>query len=275
MPVLPKHDLSHWVGRLVHHQLPEPLARKSVRMFAKAYQINLDEAEHPIEHYRTIGELFTRRLKPGVRPIPGALVHPCDAVITTAGSLQGLSALQAKGKNYSVTELLRSSHWASHFEGGSFATYYLCPTDYHRVHFPIDGEVIWSCQVPGELWPVNDWSVQNVLNLFTVNERVVTLMDSKVGKVAIVMVAATNVGNITVSYDEHIRTNMYGHERKVREKSYQPGVSFRCGEELGIFHMGSTVILLFERSSQVGDLSAWQGEAVKMGASLLRSSGTA
>jgi phosphatidylserine decarboxylase len=269
MPIVPKQDLSHWVGRLVHQPLPAPLAQRSVEWFARYYKINMSEAELPITSYRTIGELFTRKLKPSVRPIGEGIVHPADAVISEAGTIEKLTLLQAKGKTYSVAELLRSSHFAPMFEGGSFMTYYLCPTDYHRVHSPVDGEIIWSCHIPGEFWPVNSWSVNKIDNLFAVNERVVTMIKTPRGIVAHVMVAATNVGNMTMAYDVGIDTRARGEQRKPREKTYEPPISIKRGEEVGVFNMGSTVVMLYEKGMLAAqDAERFRGRVTRMGVSM-------
>jgi phosphatidylserine decarboxylase len=247
--ILPKNDLSHLVGRIVHTPLPDPVGRKSVELFAKFYNINLAEAEFPLEHYRTIGDLFTRRLKPDARPVGSTdVVHPADAVVTEAGLIDNLTLIQAKGKNYTVRELLGGWSDVADFEGGSFATYYLCPTDYHRVHSPVEGKIVWSCHVPGELWPVNAWSVQSVPKLFAVNERIVVVIQTPHGRVALVMVAATNVGNMTMSFDDDISTQIRKADRKPRERSYTPPIKIHKGDEVGVFNMGSTVIMIYEKS---------------------------
>jgi phosphatidylserine decarboxylase len=277
MPLLPKNDLSHLVGRAVHLKMPGPLAQASVLAFAKYYNIDLNEAEKPVEQYASIGDLFTRKLKPGLRPVGAGIVHPADAVITQACVISKDRSIQAKGKDYSVSELLRSSHWAEVFEGGTAITYYLCPTDYHRVHTPIGGKVTWLMHVPGELWPVNDWSVQAIENLFAVNERIIGVMDSREadttayqdeGRAALVMVAATNVGNMSLSFDESVETRDRRGERQAREKTYGEPPLLRKGDEFGIFHMGSTVVMLYEKGMVEGDLSSLIGQSVRVGASL-------
>ncbi len=246
MPVIPKGDLSHWVGKFAHREWPEPVNQIVIQKFAEFYKINLDEAEKEISQYSSLGEFFTRRLKPGLRPIGKGILHPCDAVINSAGPIESQRLIQAKNKTYSCAELLRNTGLANEFEGGTFITYYLCPTDYHRVHSSVDGKIFWSCHVPGEFWPVNNWSVQNVPNLFAENERVVTAIDTPTyGKVGLVMVAATNVGNMEMFYDESICTNRRTPEEHVRERTYEPAKPIDRGAELGMFKMGSTVIALY------------------------------
>ena len=269
MPILPKNDLSHLVGRLVHQPLPGAIGRKSVELFAKYYRINLEEAEHPVSHYKTIGELFTRKLKPGVRPIGEGIVHPADSAISEAGRIDNLTMVQAKGKNYTVPELLKSGHYAANFEGGAWLTYYLCPTDYHRVHSPVSGEIIWSAHVPGQLWPVNPWSVNKISNLFAVNERIVVVIDTGKGLAALVMVAATNVGNMSMTFDDSINSKYRAAERETKERTYSPKIKIERGDEVGIFHMGSTVVMLYEKSliNDI-DVEQFKNRHVKMGQSL-------
>ncbi len=270
VPVLPKNDLSHAVGRIVHTPLPGAIGRKSVELFARYYNINLDEAEHKIEMYPSIGALFTRKLKAGARPLgEGKIVHPADAVITEAGPIDQNALIQAKGKSYSVQGLLGGGPYQESFDGGQFATYYLCPTDYHRVHSPVDGKIIWSNHIPGALWPVNDWSTEKIANLFNVNERIVTIIETEDRKlVALVMVAATNVGNMTMSYDDKITSKTRKGERKPQPKNYEPGILVRRGDEIGIFHMGSTVVMLYAPGVVQDDLRKLKRSTSKVAAAL-------
>lgn len=268
MPLLPKNDLSHLVGKIVHKPLPGPLGPKSVAWFAKYYNINLDEAEHDITHYRTIGDLFTRKLKEGARPVGEGVVHCADAMVNEAGPIKDLTLIQAKGKLYTVSELLGGGPYVSAFDDGAFATYYLCPTDYHRVHSPVDGEILWSNHLPGKMWPVNDWSVNKIDNLFGINERVALVIQTPKGKVALVMVAATNVGNMSMTIDETINTKVRKGKRHSRETTYEPARKIKRGDEVGIFHMGSTVVMLFEKGVLPVDPLAMKGRATKVGASI-------
>lgn len=245
---VPKNTLSYLIGKLVHMPLPRPLRRLALGWFAHRYRLNLDEAELPITSYNSIGALFTRRLKPGLRPVGGDIVHPCDAVITQAGYIEKGTLIQAKGKDYHVGDFLAFDKAEQIFEGGRFLTYYLCPTDYHRVHAPIAGELTHVTYVPGYLWPVNPWSVNAIDRLFAINERVVLWFNTSRGRVAVVMVGATNVGKMTLSFDPHVVSNaaLWGLRRE--DKEYQPPLSFFPGQELGIFNMGSTVIVVYENT---------------------------
>jgi phosphatidylserine decarboxylase len=125
LSIFPKSLLSSWVGRVMHYPLPPPFAQTSVRLFAHWYHLNLAEAELPLERYPTIGALFSRRLKPGVRPIGQGPVHPVDALITASGPIDQRTLLQGKGSTYTLEELVHNPHVAKHFEHGSFLTYYL------------------------------------------------------------------------------------------------------------------------------------------------------
>ena len=268
LSLLPKSLLSSWVGRAVHAPLPPPVARRSVELFAHWYRINLAEAELPLAHYPTIGALFSRRLKPGVRPLGPGPVHPADALITAGGPIAQHTLLQGKGHTYTLAELVHNPQVAGYFAHGSFLTYYLCPTDYHRVHAPVDGEVTWSCHIPGAFWPVNAWGVQQVPKLFCVNERVVTLLQTPQGPVAVVMIAAMHVGQITLAYDATITTTRRGPRRTLTETVYTPPKPLAKGAELGIFHMGSTVIVLFAPGVLPIAVDPLQGQRVHMGESL-------
>lgn len=241
---LPKNHLSRFVGKLVHCREPRWLVEKAKNWFVERYKINMDEAELPLAAYPSIGDLFIRRLKPGVRPIQGDLIHPCDAKLTVTGEVTGDQLIQTKGIHYSLNEFLCDSTAADVFKGGHYLTYYLCPTDYHRVHSPIAGEVVKTVHVPGRLWPVNPWSVENISQLFAINERVVFRLDTALGPVAVVMIGATNVGHISVSFNPKIRTNVVGLKAPVTQ-NYNPPVKVNVGDELGIFHMGSSVVVVY------------------------------
>lgn len=241
---LPKNHMSRIVGRVVHLREPKWIATRARDWFVKRYGINMEEAELPLENYPSIGDVFIRRLKSGARPIEGKIVHPCDGMLTTMGSIKSDLILQTKGIDYSLGELLHDPTAIDQFKGGHYLTYYLCPTDYHRVHSPVAGIVEKVVHVPGRLWPVNPWSVENVSQLFAINERVVFRIQTDRGPVAIVMIGATNVGHISVSFDPTIRTNTYGLKLPV-VKNYPAPLKINVGDELGVFHMGSSAVVVY------------------------------
>ena len=255
---LPKNLLSRAVGRIMELEHPEAVAQWARDTFARYYRINLDEAEKPLGEYPNIAALFTRRLKPGLRPIGEGVVHPCDGKLTGVQEIKSDLLLQAKGLQYSLAELIGlpdSVDASKNYFGGLALTYYLCPTDYHRVHAPIDAIVAKVTHVPGTLWPVNEASVRWVPQLFAVNERLVFHLSTPLGVVLLIMVGATNVGKMTVSFDSSIATNCgriwaRNARGKIRDFIYPRAeigrtVHVAKGEELGVFHMGSTVIVLY------------------------------
>ncbi|MBX2996153.1 MAG: phosphatidylserine decarboxylase [Bdellovibrionaceae bacterium] len=238
----PKRFLSRVTGYLVHLPLPAPLSQASMKWFANRYKIDLSEAEHDIGHYKSIGDLFVRRLKPGLRPLGAKdLVHPADSRITQMGSLEKGDLIQAKGKTYRLREFLGALD-CKPYEKGAFATYYLCPTDYHRVHSPVTGKVRQVVYIPGALWPVNEWSTSHIDNLFSINERVVVEIETEKGLIAVVLVGATNVGQMSLAFWPEFRTNA-ALQMKPITREFGGGVALQKGDELGAFHMGSTVVM--------------------------------
>lgn len=192
----------------------------------------MNEAEKDLSEYKSLNELFTRKLKPGTRPIADSFcVHPADSRITQHGEIKEGQLIQAKGLNYSLADFLGSSEKAARYEGGYFIVYYLCPTDYHRVHAPVEGIVKDIKKLGLDLWPVHDESVSEIKDLFIANERVVVSVSTQLGPVETVFVGATNVGSIEVF------------------KSI--GDSVQKGEELGIFQFGSTVVMVYPKSMKI------------------------
>jgi len=243
---VPKNHLSYLVGHLVHVRLPGSMSSMVIRSFARKYRVNLDEAAEPVEHYRSLGEFFTRDLRPGARPVEGAFVSPVDARLREWGTIQDGLIPQVKGKTYRLDEFLGRDDIAPTFEGGLFFNFYLSPKDYHHIHSPVRGLVARSLHIPGHLWPVNDWSLGAIDNLFSVNERVVTYLKSRFGVIAVVMIGATNVGKMTVTYDSFV-TNVPPRERATRRRDYASPVVLNAGDRLGTFHMGSSVVVLVRR----------------------------
>ena len=247
--LLPKNTFSRAVGAACRVRAPAPVMRAAIRAFAKKYGVDASESERPIDEYPTFTEFFTRRLKPGARAIaPGALL-PVSAVDGTVGELGEISlgrAYQAKGKEYTLAELIGgpdAAADAAQFAGGSFCTIYLAPYNYHRIHAPLGGEITGYVNMPGQLWPVNAVGVRNVEKLFCVNERLTTFLKTPRGPCAVVAVGATNVGRIRAVYDDVV-TNAR-RTRKAERKLYAQPVRVEKGGELAIFEMGSTVVVLF------------------------------
>ncbi|MBK7892915.1 MAG: phosphatidylserine decarboxylase [Bdellovibrionales bacterium] len=271
MPILPKEDLSHWAGRLMHLALPGPLREGSIATFAKAYGINIEEAEKPLSEYRSIGDFFTRKLKPGARPQAEGFTHPCDSKIAEAGPITAGSLIQAKGIHYRSSDLLGDGARAERYEQGAFITYYLCPTDYHRVHIPEAAKAVWRNHIPGAFWPVNAWSIAKIDGLYSINERVAIEFETTHGdRFCMVLVAATNVGNIKIDFDREVSTEPRGSGRQPKACEYQPPISIVKGGEVGLFAMGSTVVMLLEKRlvDRIGldaaKLSSFSGRSVQV-----------
>lgn len=269
---VPKNHLSRTIGRLVHTRLPQPIARRLVHWFAKTYEIDIDAAEHPIHHYPSIGHFFTRDLREGLRPIEGDFVSPVDGVLRNFGVVENGVLEQIKGKTYTLSRFLGDDPAASRYENGAFFNLYLSPQDYHHVHSPVGGKIVKSIHIPGKLWPVNDWSLANIDELFSINERVVTYIESTRGLVAVVMIGATNVGKISVAYDSFI-SNASGTKRPVL-REYDPPIDITPGARLGTFHMGSSVVMLFEPGQvDISKVRLHAGKKVHYGAAVLHGEG--
>lgn len=246
-PWVPKRLLSRLVGLLMRLPIPRPLRGLMIAGFAKAFKIESEEAELSPYHYRSLDAFFTRKLKPNIRPLNGDFIHPVDAKLTEQGEVKKGELVQAKGWTYPLAEFLGDELLAKAYEGGSFATYYLCPADYHRVHAPRAGNLISARHIPGMLWPVNEWSVTNIKRLFNLNERVVMNFTTPQGKWSLVMVGATNVGHISISVDPSITTNRWMWHAPT-DRRYTPEIPIKAGDELGMFHLGSTVICVYEKT---------------------------
>ena len=238
------------MGAAAYARLPRSLATLSVRGFARLYDIDVEEMERGLDEYASLGDFFTRRLRLGARPVdrrPGVAVSPADGRVLNFGKIEDGTLIQAKGRKYRLDELLADTADAARFARGAWVTVYLSPRDYHRVHHPVEGEIHRARHVPGHLWPVNRLAVENIDDLFCVNERLITLVRGPAGEAATIMVGATSVGHITAAYDDSLETNRGGSGRSV---DYSPTRAVSRGDELGTFHLGSTAIVLFER----GDL---------------------
>lgn len=242
--------------------------------------MDLTEAAAPVDSYRTASELFTRRLEPGIRIWPESAAvagSPVDGVVGQSGAIEEGRALQAKGRWYTVAELLDDEKMAGRFAQGSYLTIYLSPRHYHRIHAPVSGQLSRARHVPGRLLPVNRPATRLVGRLFPRNERLVAYVEGTAseaagppdradGMVAVVAVGAFNVGRITAAFDETLVTNRRGARSETR--LYQPPVAVDRGDELMTFHLGSTVVLLFERGVRLEPREP--GSEILLGAPITR-----
>lgn len=269
LKLVPRNALSRAVGAALRSPLPRPVHHAAIRWFVRRYGVDLSDATRPVEGYPSFNAFFTRELRPGARPVAeGAdvLVSPCDGALGVCGTVESGAVLQAKGRPYDLDAFLGGAGWAERFEGGTFLTVYLAPFDYHRVHHPIAGEVVEALHVPGTLWPVNAAAVDRIEDLFVVNERVTTFVASAFGPVAVVMVGATNVGRIRMRYDDVVSNAGRRHGRR----RYDPALPVEKGDELGVFEMGSTVVLVLPPGAFEATADLTPGRKVRMGEALGR-----
>jgi phosphatidylserine decarboxylase len=272
LQLLPRKMLSRALGRAARVTASRRLLDATVSAYCRAYGIELSEFEVPSAGYATFDAFFTRTLKPGQRPLdadPRALLSPADGVVEDAGPTELGARLKIKGHSYLVEELLGDRWSASLYAGGQFAVIYLSPRDYHRVHAPVDGHVRVLRHVPGSLFPVNSLGVRYVPRLFARNERVVVEQVSDLhGPVASVLVGALGVGRISLSFEPALVTND-GQVFPERIFADRDGPFLQRGSELGIFHLGSTVIVFVGPSSGL-QLAYRPGQRVRMGEALFR-----
>jgi phosphatidylserine decarboxylase len=251
---LPKHAVTRLVGKLAAAKLGS-LTTAIINLFVKQYKINMDEALHSDpKHFKTFNDFFVRELKPDARSQvedTTVITHPADACVSQFGPIVDGTLIQAKNHTYTAQELLGGSEeLANEFADGQFATLYLSPSDYHRVHMPCDGTLRKMIYVPGDLFSVNPLTAQNVPNLFARNERVVSIFDTEFGPMAQILVGATIVGSIEQVWAGTV-TPPRGNT--VYDWDYpaegEKAVKLAKGDEMGRFKLGSTVINLFPKDS--------------------------
>ena len=263
--VLPKQALTRLAGRIASRERGDTTTAL-IRWFVNKYKVDMSEAAEPdIGQYRSFNDFFTRALKPGARPLAQAeLVCPVDGAISQFGPISGDQLFQAKGHRYSTTALVGGdAALAQQFQNGSFATLYLSPRDYHRIHMPCDGTLQRMVYVPGDLFSVNPATARGVPGLFARNERLVCVFEHQGRPWVLVLVGATIVGSMATVWHGVVQRSRQG---GVREWDYQgQGLCLTQGQEMGRFLLGSTVVMLFPE----GPLrfhAAWQpGGAIRMG----------
>ncbi|MFV8756781.1 archaetidylserine decarboxylase [Nannocystaceae bacterium ST9] len=264
---------SRAMGAAARLPLPKGLGRAAVDVYTRMFGVDLGEVDPELieQGFPTFDAFFTRTLRPGAREVdksPDVMISPCDGRLREVSEIEPQGTVIAKGHTYTLGELLADAELAERFRGGRQTVIYLHPRDYHRVHVPCSGMARSVTAIPGRLLPVTDASVAHEPRLFAVNERMIHVIDGDRGCVAVVMVAAFGVGHMSCAYHD-----LEPHpDEEVRVEFERPPFLAK-GEELGVFHLGSTVVLLSERGFGPAEgLSA--GGRVEFGQALLRWEGT-
>lgn len=271
--LLPQHPLSRLMCWLTRLRLG-PVTHWLIRRFVEHFAVELQDAAEPrVAAYADFNAFFTRALAPNARPLPPqrhSLVSPVDGVVSECGELSGDRLLQCKGRDYSIQSLFGGdAELAAPFLGGLFATLYLSPRDYHRIHMPIDGRLRTMVHVPGRLFSVNPTTVAGVPGLFARNERVLAVFDTALGPIALVLVGAIFVGSIETRWSGVVTPPR---ARALHRQDYPPesGIRLNRGEELGRFNMGSTVILLLPAGRAVWSAGLQAGARLRCRAEIAR-----
>lgn len=262
---LPKHAITALAGWLANAHAGK-VTTAVIAWFVKRYQVNMNEAEAPnIKHYATFNDFFTRPLKQGARPLAVAdFICPVDGAISQFGRIEKDQIFQAKGHLYATSTLLAGDEKAAaYYEHGLFATLYLSPRDYHRIHMPCDGKLLSMKYVPGDLFSVNPSTAQGVPNLFARNERVVCEFEAAFGRFVLVLVGATIVGSMATVWHGIINPPR---SKKIRTWDYsEKNISLKQGEEMGRFLLGSTVVMLLPKNTLIFN-ALWTSEKpIKLG----------
>lgn len=252
----PQHLLSRLAGKMAECQWPW-FKNLAIKQFIRRYHVNMEEAAEPEPyHYKHFNAFFTRALKEGARPInsdSSSIVCPADGAISQLGDIESGRIFQAKGQHYSLLELLGGDEeQAKAFKDGKFATIYLSPKDYHRVHMPMTGTLRSMTYIPGDLFSVNNTTADNVPRLFARNERAVCIFDTEIGPMAVILVGAMIVAGIETVWEGQVAPL----KRTIRTQQYleQPAaITLQKGEEMGRFKLGSTAIVLFAADTMQWD----------------------
>jgi len=268
--IVPQHLLSRATGWLAEVRHPVWLKNFVIEQFVRHFDVNMAEAEQPDPTaYANFNAFFTRPLQSGARPIADAdIVCPADGAISQLGAIESGRLFQAKGQYFSTRELLGGDEArAALFQDGQFATIYLSPRDYHRVHMPIAGRLTATSYIPGKLFSVNTVTAENVERLFARNERLVCHFETDLGPMAMILVGAMVVAGIETVWSGQEAPPTKGPARLDYQKLPEP-VSLAKGEEMGRFKLGSTVILLFPKDSMNWDEQYAAGTSTRLGESL-------
>lgn len=267
--ILPKHLITIAAGKLANIKGGK-LTAWVIKKFVNHYKVNMNEAANSdINSYKTFNDFFVRELKPNARPLADSkLICPVDGAISQLGPISNQTIIQAKNHNYSTAALLANSELAKHFDNGAFATIYLSPKDYHRIHMPCAAKLISMQFIPGQLFSVNPLTAENVPSLFARNERLVCEFESHdTGRFAMVLVGATIVGSMATTWHGLVKRNG---NKQIQSFNYEDqNITFNKGDEMGRFLLGSTVILLFKNDQVDFNSSLSAGDSVNLGQSLI------
>lgn len=243
--VLPRRRISRAMGRLADHHWSPRVERAVVGLYSRVYNVDVTDCTQQ-DGYVCFDEFFTRTLRSGARPIDSAadaLVSPADGRLDSMGPIEPGATFKVKGRPYDVGELVGDAEEARQFVGGAGCVIYLSPRDYHRVHAPADGVITRIRSLPGDYFPVNAIGMAHVGNLFAINRRVVFSLDTSIGRMALVMVAAIVVGRITA-------VGIADADVPHGDHRFDPPLRVSRGDEIGVFHLGSTVVLLLDPSAK-------------------------
>lgn len=272
--LLPHHALSRLVGKLAECRA-RWLKNLLIHRFIAAYGVNMAEAQQETpEAYINFNDFFTRALKPGLRSLPEdpqAIVCPADGAISAIGRIDDDTIFQAKGRSFSLKALIGGDEsWVQRFRNGSFATVYLSPKDYHRVHMPFTGLLREFVYIPGELYSVNQTTAENIDDLFARNERAVCLFDTDAGPMAVILVGAMIVAGIETVFAGQVAPSAARELRRTHYVDLSNPVRLERGAELGRFKLGSTAIVLFGENTMQWEAQFSTGSPTRMGETLGR-----
>ncbi len=265
--ILPHHGLSRLMSKLTHCR--NPLFKNLfIKLIVRLYGVNMAEAKSQnLDDYASFNDFFTRELKAGVRPIDSSknsIVSPADGKVSQAGKIHADRLIQAKGMDFSAIDLLGGQpETARPYQDGQFATIYLSPKDYHRLHMPLSGTLKEMIHIPGRLFSVNEATANSVPGLFARNERVVCLFDTEAGEMALVLVGAIFVSSVETVWHGVVTPPTATAVQRWQYKDEK--ISLKKGEEMGRFNMGSTIIVLFEKDKIQWEKDFVAGKNVQLG----------
>lgn len=265
--IVPQHFLSRCVGLLAASKIGF-LKNFLIRLFIKKYKVNMTEAEiKSAEEFSCFNDFFTRKLEADARPInpeSKAIICPVDGAVSAIGDIEAEQIFQAKGKSFSLNALLGGDQkLADKFHGGKFATLYLSPRDYHRIHIPLTGTLEEMIYIPGKLFSVNQTAAENIDELFARNERAVCIFNTDIGPMAVILVGAMIVASIETVWAGQVAPSKL--DKHVEHYHEHAPITIRRGEEMGRFKLGSTAIVLFPANVMSWEASLQTADGIQLG----------